>query len=219
MAARAITSQRRAAAGLLSTRTSSVKSSSLLLPKSCSCVGSSTLATCCDDHGIHLVSQQQQRNNSISVSAAAALLGNHPGGGGNLAVDVEPEHHYGPLDPGTNIDSFFDDKSLLGTLKRINDGAGRRKNKSRTAKKTGADATLSTLKDMLAELTQKKQEQAPPTSTAAAALAPKFHAPSLDVARSMPLSCRQMDNTSLMCLAALDVVEARSEVLRRHIME
>jgi hypothetical protein len=118
---------------------------------------------------------------------------------------------------------------LLGTLKRINDGAGRRKNKSsRAAKKT--DATLESLasvKEMLADLAlthqqqrQQQHQQSVPAATAVSVPSvPKLASPTLDVARSMPLSCRQMDNTSLMCLAALDVVEARSEVLRRHIME
>ena len=230
-AARAITSQRGIPPLLSSPCSSSSSSVSASLSKSCSCVGSSTLAATCTEEKLSPASpfargssiMQQHRNNSISVSAAAALLGDRHN------VDPTAEHHYGPLESSR----LLDENSLLGTLKRINDGAGRRKNtanaastkKIRAAKKT--DATLESLasvKNMLAELAltqqqQQKQQPVPSATAASVTTAPKLEAPTLDVARSMPLSCRQMDNTSLMCLAALDVVEARSEVLRRHIME
>jgi len=42
--------------------------------------------------------------------------------------------------------------------------------------------------------------------------------PTMEMAKSMPLSCQEMDNTSLLTLSALKVKDARSEVLRRHIM-
>lgn len=46
----------------------------------------------------------------------------------------------------------------------------------------------------------------------------KVPVPTMEMAKSMPLSCQEMDNTSLLTLAALKVKDARSEVLRRHIM-
>lgn len=42
--------------------------------------------------------------------------------------------------------------------------------------------------------------------------------PSLDIANSMPLSCREMDNASLLTLSAMKNHEACIEVLKRHIM-
>mmetsp|Transcript_18335 Transcript_18335/g.25436 ORF Transcript_18335/g.25436 Transcript_18335/m.25436 type:complete len:279 (-) Transcript_18335:49-885(-) len=46
----------------------------------------------------------------------------------------------------------------------------------------------------------------------------KRRKPTLEVARAMPLSCQEMDNASLITLAALKNHSARTEVLKRHIM-
>jgi len=45
-----------------------------------------------------------------------------------------------------------------------------------------------------------------------------FQSPPVEVAKSLPTSCRVMDNSSLLTLAALNVLDARVEVLKRHIM-
>ena len=43
--------------------------------------------------------------------------------------------------------------------------------------------------------------------------------PTLEEARSLPLSFSEMDNATLLSMAALDITEARAEILKRHIME
>ena len=102
--------------------------------------------------------------------------------------------------------------SLLTTIKKINAGVGRKRNRAKTARPKRINSIQQIL-DQLSEATAQK------TLTEQTVEEVINNGPTLDMARAMPLSCRQMGNASLMCLAAMDNLEARAEVVRRHIME
>ena len=143
------------------------------------------------------------------MSAPATLLGGHP-----------HQHEYEPFaeeeieittDPAKST-FVGEEGSLLATLKKINDGVGRKRNRAKAAR-TKRISSIQQILDQLSEATaQKTQKEQTAQETIDSG-------PTLDVARAMPLSCRQMDNASLLCLAAMDNLEARAEVVRRHIME
>lgn len=215
-AARAITCQKRIPSGVLGAAPNSpAASSSWQLRSRCSCVGSSTLAStasspCCAG-GAASVDQklQQTRGNSIAVSAAATLLGGHH--------PHQYEYETSEAEIETTIDSakstfLGEEGSLLATLKKINDGAGRKRNRAKAARPKQINSIRQIL-DQLSEATAQKTQNEQTVKEAIE------NGPTLDMARAMPLSCRQMDNASLMCLAGMDNLEARAEVVRRHIME
>lgn len=107
-----------------------------------------------------------------------------------------------------------DENSLLGQLKKINEGVGRKQNRGRTVRhrRVSAGSGLNSVQQILDQLTEATSQKKRAEQAAA-------DGPTLEMARNMPLSCRQMDNSSLMCLAAMDILEARAEVLRRHVMD
>ena len=210
-AARAITCQKRIPSGILGAASNSPAASSSWQPRSrCSCVGSSTLAStasspCCAGGA---ASVDQKRGNSIAVSAAATLLGGHH----PHQYEYEPsEKEIETTTDPTKSTFLGEEDSLLATLKKINDGAGRKRNRTKAARPKRLNSIQQIL-DQLSEATAK-------TLTEQTVKEAINNGPTLDMARAMPLSCRQMDNASLMCLAATDNLEARAEVVRRHIME
>lgn len=236
-AARAITCQKRVPSGILGAAFNSPAASSSWQPRSrCSCVGSSTLASgssspCCAKSGAGVDRKLQRRNNSIAVSAAATLLGGQH----------QHHHEYEPSTEEIEVTTSPAKNSSLGgkgnileTFNKINDGVGRKRNRGKAARPRRAAAVsgLNSLQQILDQLsetaaaqkTQKEQVAKEtafggPTLKEQTAKETTFVGPTLNMARQMPLSCRQMDNTSLMCLAAMDNLEARAEVVRRHIME
>ena len=211
-AARAITCQKHVPSGLLGA--ASKQSLGAALPRSqCSCVGSSTLASkpCCVGSASGVDTKQQTRDNSIAVSAAATLLGGHH----PHRQEYEPsaEEVEATTTPTTNM-FLGDENSLLGKLKKINEGVGRKRNRGRTGRprRVSADNGLDSVQQILNQLTEA-------TAQKTRAEQATVDGPTLEMARNMPLSCRQMDNASLMCLAAMDNLEARAEVIRRHVMD
>ena len=146
------------------------------------------------------------------MSAAATLLGGHP-----------HQHEYKPFaeeeieittDPAKST-FVGEEGSLLATLKKINDGVGRKRNRAKAAR----TKRISSIQQILDQLSEASEATAQKTQQEQTTQETIDSGPTLDMARAMPLSCRQMDNASLMCLAAMDNLEARAEVLRRHIME
>ena len=213
-AARAITCQKRIPSGILGAAPNSAGSSSWQPRSRCSCVGSSTLASaasspCCSGGTTGVDPKLQIRGNSIAVSAAATLLGgHHPHQYEYETSEAEIEI---TTDPAKS--TFLEEKgSILATLKKINDGAGRKRNRAKAARPKRINSIRQIL-DQLSEATAQKTQNEQTVKEAI------DNGPTLDIARAMPLSCRQMDNASLMCLAAMDNLEARAEVVRRHIME
>ena len=216
-AARAITCQKRIPSGVLGAAPNSPAASSWQPRSRCSCVGSSTLASiasspCCAggaasvDQKLHV----QTRGNSIAVSAAATLLGGHHPH--QYVYEPSEEEIETTTDPAKST-FLGEEGSLLATLKKINDGAGRKRNRAKAARPKQINSIRQIL-DQLSEATAQKTQNSEQTVNEAI-----DNGPTLDMARAMPLSCRQMDNASLMCLAAMDNLEARAEVVRRHIME